>query len=1163
MQFLQTLFAWAACGTLAALFLLCLAGRLKAHPPSPRAMRGVPAAALVALLALAAAVGSRAVPKSRAPAPGGRASPRAAMPGAGSAATPRVTAIDVGPAGVDLVLFRPEADSASAANVTVAACADLSARGNWFALAGAVFPAGETNVLVSIARAALDAAGIATPAFFSFGGSGDADGDGLADWHESLNAGTDPNSADTDGDLLPDGWELSHGLDPLRAIGADGALGDPDGDGLSNLEELRAGTDPAAADTDEDGIPDRDETGWIETTASLNLPYVVYGESIYIHYPPSGITGSGTFPFTLPFSVNLCGRTCSRGYADAHGVVRFVPDGDGPSAAYPALGDNQPIPCDALEGGISVAAWWDALHLRANVSGIFLTELTREGRRYAVVSYVSAYSADGECQSFGVILCEQEPNQVMVQYDAPHNNVRGLSATLGVQGPNGSARLQHSCNEPVSAGAGISLVYHLGVGTDPLRYDTDGDGMPDGWELSHGLLPHSADGDNGASGDPDGDGLSNWMEHVSGASPVNANSFSSGLGDLAWVLNGFGMPPAYGVEVSFSVGDPSPSHSERWLMRLRDVDEGGRRYMVACDGHGDVAEWTLRLERGKSYVGSIEHVSSSRDVPDFDWCAQVEGLPLTDVLSAGMVHSGAARWIVDYDKSLYIDNEHGLLGVCDPEFGETDATVGKTFTLHVVKTAVEPAAACSPAEWTGRREFALTGDSTQWADWTIEPSLTNGAKLYASAAGGEGADVVYGTSRVHVSSGSVATNYTVTARHPICAGSAASAEFTVFRIGVEAMRFNHDLASSAGDAVSIRANYDEVGFDPATGEWSRGGVTNFPACYRAGTMPTVQAKFTVEPKLTTNVTVFAQTTGDLFGLPGLLDATVALTNGASGWVSFRCVGRVFGQVARCAAGIDWHVCGLGPERLAPAKHAGTGPHRVYVVLGDLVEPWSGDLTSDQCAWTNALEWACGAAAGATTLSEAASLVTEGINMSGVFHYDTEDGASYFTKQRRHLIFWTITEVSITDCLSALNNPSANEYVNCTDCAAFVTSFSNLLGCGLYSSRMGLGFATNPYCAIGQPAWTPPSWGWGFNYHEVAWDGDAGDGDLVYDACLRYDGDDDPTSEPHVSQLPVAVQFSDGNPAPPLVYRERLTPNAAYGYPYCGSIPSAKIRRLVR
>ena len=53
MQTFQILFAWAACGTLAVFLLLCLAWRLKAHPPSPRAMRGVPPAALVALLALA------------------------------------------------------------------------------------------------------------------------------------------------------------------------------------------------------------------------------------------------------------------------------------------------------------------------------------------------------------------------------------------------------------------------------------------------------------------------------------------------------------------------------------------------------------------------------------------------------------------------------------------------------------------------------------------------------------------------------------------------------------------------------------------------------------------------------------------------------------------------------------------------------------------------------------------------------------------------------------------------------------------------------------------------------------------------------------------------------------------------------------------------------
>ncbi len=81
--------------------------------------------------------------------------------------------------------------------------------------------------------------------------SWDLDGDGLSNWSEITIHQTNPLKADTDGDGLPDGWEVANGLDPNDPTGDNGADGDPDGDGVRNDDERWGNTRPQ----DEDDFP--------------------------------------------------------------------------------------------------------------------------------------------------------------------------------------------------------------------------------------------------------------------------------------------------------------------------------------------------------------------------------------------------------------------------------------------------------------------------------------------------------------------------------------------------------------------------------------------------------------------------------------------------------------------------------------------------------------------------------------------------------------------------------------------------------------------------------------------------------------------------------------------------------------------------------------------
>ena len=87
---------------------------------------------------------------------------------------------------------------------------------------------------------------------------GDSEGDGLTDFQEGYELGTDPYYYDTDHDWIPDGDEVNLlGTNPLEP--------DSDFDGLADVAEVVHGTDPLDADTDDDGFTDGDEVNIYHT----------------------------------------------------------------------------------------------------------------------------------------------------------------------------------------------------------------------------------------------------------------------------------------------------------------------------------------------------------------------------------------------------------------------------------------------------------------------------------------------------------------------------------------------------------------------------------------------------------------------------------------------------------------------------------------------------------------------------------------------------------------------------------------------------------------------------------------------------------------------------------------------------------------------------------
>ena len=670
------------------------------------------------------------------------------------------------------------------------------------------------------------------PGFFQLGTRHDLDGDGLFDAFELLVLGTSTNAVDTDLDGLADAEELALGTDPLDP--------DTDGDGLFDFEEVRSlGTDPCNPDTDGDGLSDAEEAGYCHRTENFDWFDPFAGTNLLAGL--TAVLDDATWVLPLDFPLVFGGATNDRVVIDINGLVHLLSSGE--SSAVDSLWANQILETwTNAPAHVTIASAW-ADYVADSTSMIHFRQLPDEG--VVSVSFWSLLPQAMYQAGYGYDFRSSPPplrvggnawymcTQLNIRNDPPdtvdmrlalvpdhplapasivgvHDQWRGQwqspsfrhavpradeAAPTDVDGPFYRLRLGTGTN-PLRAdsdGDGLTDFAELRTTrTDPLQPDSDGDGKTDGFEAGLGTDPLSPDD---WTADADGDGLTALDEAIAGTDPSLADTDGDGVADGIELAQGSdpldpsdggtAPDPASLLAMPFRLfGDYAA-----WAMTVEGIAGDSRVLRLATPAPNIATETNLLLRRGAIYRIRLDWLGSpGHNDPDwYCWEARL-GDPLQPDGRTFYNYDGTrlSGFEVLSETGWYCENDDGLL-TTHVHTSETDGgniAAGKTAVLHVLPQAPEFVRDVVGVQCrTDRRvEVVLTPESFHPdVQWTLSPIVTNGPRLYATSNSGAAATSMSGVSNLWVSAGAVPGVYQVTASYP----GSTNATATVFSIQAE------------------------------------------------------------------------------------------------------------------------------------------------------------------------------------------------------------------------------------------------------------------------------------------------------------------------------------------------------------------------------------------
>ena len=378
------------------------------------------------------------------------------------------------------------------------------------------------------------------------------------------------NSGDSDGDGMPNAFEVLHGLEPF----VDDASDDADGDSLSNLQEYLAGTLPRDSDSDQDQLFDSWEA------AIGTDPNDTDSDN-------DGMPDAWEWEHALQPSANDAQQD-----ADNDGLVNRD---EYLAGTNPNLPDSD---FDGLADGAEATAGSDPLLPDSDGDGVF------DGEE---VNSLGTDPTNLDSNNDGLPDGFPTPGSADFDNDGLSNAAEAAAGTDPRDADSDNDGLADGeetttdPNDPDSDDDGVGDALEVAFGLQSNNRDTDNDGLFDGWETFYGLDHLVSD----AAIDSDGDGLLNIEEFVSGSDPRNKDTDGDGLEDgpevhtyesLPTVVDTDGDGLGDGDEVNTHGSDPTELDSDG--DGLEDGDEvlihGSSPALSDTDGDTMPDDWEVQ-----------------------------------------------------------------------------------------------------------------------------------------------------------------------------------------------------------------------------------------------------------------------------------------------------------------------------------------------------------------------------------------------------------------------------------------------------------------------------------------------------------------------------------------------------------------------------------------